>query len=68
MCIIKFDKQRYRVAVPFVSQGKHSVPRDEDIVCLLAIVATVVVVFTISVRKRTGGVLPSAVQVLGIVN
>ncbi len=37
--------------------------------CLfVAIVATAVVVFTISVRKRIGGVLPSAVLVLGIVN
>ena len=37
--------------------------------CLfVAIVAMEVVVFTISVHKRTGGVLPSVVQELGIVN
>ena len=34
----------------------------------MAVVATEPVVFTISVHKRPGGVLPSAVQALGTEN
>ncbi len=48
---------------------KENIPSRGMKNCLfVAIVATEVVASTISVRKRTGGVLPSVVPVLGIVN